>query len=148
KTGFLNQFRASVAAVDLTSPPEVDELVAAANFVQVLWQERAKDRNAIANSIFKIIPPPTRWPLDHRRLTGARLLVALGQSNEMPEQAVNNLFDACAHIPEEFDITTCDARGLFLYLFNIWAVQVARGPHGLKNLIESQHRIFWTGLLS
>jgi hypothetical protein len=44
--------------------------------------------------------------LDHRRLTGARLLIALAQSAEMPRQAAEDLFDACAHLPKDFDVTT------------------------------------------
>jgi hypothetical protein len=40
KASFLEQFRTRIAAIDLASPPEFDELIAAANFVQVLWRRR------------------------------------------------------------------------------------------------------------
>jgi hypothetical protein len=80
-------------------------------------------------------------------LIGARLLLALAQSKEMPQPVAERLFDACAWLPNELDITTLDAKTLFLYLFNIWAVVIARAPRGITTLRASQNGEFWTRIL-
>jgi len=144
---YIAEFRARVAAVDLALPPSFEDLEDAANFVQILWKERAQDRNLIANSILDIIPEPAQWPDDYRRLNGARLLVALAQSEEMPQAAAKLVFAVCANLSEDFDIASCDAKLLFLYLFNLWAVLIARAPDGVTTLAASQEKVFWSNLL-
>lgn len=147
KAAFLEQFAVKIAAVDLISPPTFDDLATAANFIQILWQQRTKDRATLAGSVFHILPKHNEWPLDQQRLTGARLLLALSQSEEMPQQTAEKIFGACATLPQQFKITSCDAMSLFLFLFNVWAVLIARAPADVKNLVASQDEKLWTGLL-
>ena len=65
----------------------------------------------------------------------------------MPQHIANKLFDTFARLPKDFNIATCDAKNLFLFLFNVWAVLIARAPDGVRNLAASQDEILWTGLL-
>jgi hypothetical protein len=147
KRAFLGQFKDKVATIDVAIMPVFDELTDAASFLQILWQERPLDRHSIASSISDVLPEREGWPIDYQRLTGSRLLVALAQSEEMPQFVSDRLFQSCTPLPEDFEIEDCDAKTLFLYLFNIWAVLIARSPGGIKTLAESQADQFWIGLL-